>query len=229
MLITAISDLHGTFPKVPSCDLLIIAGDLCPDVFGGLPAKRNPVLQKQWFEWDFLQWLRKQPAEFKVITWGNHDYCGHLIPNKHYPKNIHVVSDGMIMIDGIKLWLTPWSNQFMDWAWMKPHAELAAVYAQIPEDVDILVSHQPPYGYGDVYPDLGTGKMEHIASSELLYTIERVKPKVVVCGHLHGGHGTYQHGETTIYNVSVLNEGYQLAYPVTQFEFDPPATGVGSP
>ena len=163
-----------------------------------------------------MPWLEKQPGDFKLITWGNHDYCGHLIPNKACDNNIDVVSDGPVMIDGIKFWLTPWSNQFLDWAWMKPHGDLAEVYAKIPDDIDVLVSHQPPYGYGDLYPN--PVQMEHIASSELLYTIERVRPKVVVCGHLHGGYGQYEHQGIPIYNVSVLDEQYRLMNPATVFD-----------
>lgn len=61
----------------------------------------------------------------------------------------------------VSVWMTPWSNQFMSWAFMKPPRELADVYAQIPEGIDILVSHQPPYGHGDRYFDVGSGKVEH--------------------------------------------------------------------
>lgn len=228
MRICAISDLHGTFPKaIPECDLLIIAGDVCPDRFEGrLLARHDPERQLRWFQNVFMPWVEAQPCDFAVSTWGNHDWCGHLLPNADYGM-LHVVSDGeLVLNNGVKLWLTPWSNQFMDWAWMKPHAELAEVYAKIPEDVDILVSHQPPYGCGDIYPNLETGKMEHIGSSELLHTIERVHPSIVICGHLHGAHGTYYLGDdhgvfgTSVYNVSILNEGYQLYYPVTEFEFN---------
>jgi hypothetical protein len=37
----------------------------------------------------------------------------------------------------------------MNCAFMKEPAELEAVFAQIPEGIDILESHQPPYGFGD--------------------------------------------------------------------------------
>ena len=220
MRIVAISDLHGTFPPdIPECDLLIIAGDVCPDRFEGIrKASKEPERQLRWFQNVFVPWVERQPCKEAVSTWGNHDWCGHLQPNAEYGK-LTVVSDELYCTEEANIWLTPWSNQFMDWAFMKHHSELGKIYAQIPEGTDILVSHQPPYGFGDLYPNLESGKMEHIASSELLYHIERVRPSIVVCGHLHGGHGKYQHGPTTIYNVSILNEGYQLYYPVTEFTF----------
>lgn len=103
----------------------------------------------------------------------------------------------------------------MNWAFMKSGAELTKVYAAIPEDVDILVSHQPPYGYGDGAVDERSGNVEHLGSLELLAAIERVKPRLVICGHIHAGHGHFTHGRTTIYNVAVVNEQYRLVRPAT--------------
>lgn len=214
MKIIAISDLHGQFPDVPPCDLLIVAGDLCPDGFGGVWARHDYTRQLRWFHDTFLPWVSPK-AKTVLVTWGNHDFCGHQLLSGTF-GNVSVVVDAMAEVDGITLWLTPWSNEFMDWAFMKPYDRLASIYAEIPEGIDILVSHQPPKGYGDLYLDFKTGKMEHIASSELLFTIERVKPRIVVCGHLHGGYGTYQRGETSIYNVSVVNEQYKLTNQATE-------------
>jgi hypothetical protein len=43
-----LSDQHGYLPEIPPCNLLIIAGDVCPDRFGPFYAMHDPD-QKSWF------------------------------------------------------------------------------------------------------------------------------------------------------------------------------------
>ena len=50
MRIVALSDQHGFLPDVPPCDLLIVAGDLCPDRFGPFMAVHDPHQQQAWFD-----------------------------------------------------------------------------------------------------------------------------------------------------------------------------------
>ena len=93
---------------------------------------------------------------------------------------------------------------------MKTPRELEAVYAAIPEGIDILASHQPPLYYGDRTFNLDAGRVEHVGSCELLDAIGRVRPRVVICGHVHGGFGRYEHEGIPIYDVSVVDEAYRL-------------------
>lgn len=72
------------------------------------------------------------------------------------------------------------------------------------------MSHQPPYGYGDRTLNLDSGHVEHVGSRELLVAIERVRPRIVICGHVHGGYGRYEHLGIPIYNVSVVDDAYRL-------------------
>ncbi len=89
-------------------------------------------------------------------------------------------------------------------------SDFERVYAAIPDGIDILVSHQPPLYHGDRAFNLDSGRVEHVGSRELLDAIGIVRPKVVICGHVHGGFGCYEHQGIPIYNVSVVDESYRL-------------------
>ena len=222
MRIVALSDQHGFLPDIPPCDLLIVAGDVCPDRFGPFMAVHDPYQQQAWFDREVRPWMGSAPATRKLLTWGNHDWCGQACSFRSDSPAHALSTDLQILVDegttvplsadagGLSVWATPWSNRFMRWAFMKEPRDLEPIYAAIPSGIDILVSHQPPYGYGDRTFNLDSGLVEHVGSRELLVAIERVRPRIVICGHVHGGFGRYGHQGIPIYNVSVVDERYQL-------------------
>jgi hypothetical protein len=63
---------------------------------------------------------------------------------------------------------------------------LVRAFAEIPEGLDVLVSHAPPLvdGYN---LDADGRRRRHRGSPELMEAIRRARPRLVVCGHVHGG------------------------------------------
>lgn len=229
MRIVALSDQHGHLPEIMPCDLLLVAGDVCPDHIGTSFAGDHPEQQKAWFDEHARPWLANAPATHKILTWGNHDWCGQAggfdsdSPLAPLSPAVQILVDAGTRVpaaDGrsISIWATPWSRQFGRWAFMKSPEELAEVYAAIPEGIDILVSHQPPYGLGDRYEHPGSGEVEQLGSQELLAALRRVRPRLVVCGHLHGGYGRFVYEGIPIWNVAIVNDEYQLVQLPTVIE-----------
>lgn len=207
--VVAVSDLHGRRPTIPECDLLLIAGDVCPDHC------HAPHYQKSWLDLEFREWLEAQPAGHRVMTWGNHDIVAQDPAHKVRRLPCHVLVDESVTIDGLKIYGMPWQRSFgTGWAFNLDSPELDEKAAAIPEDTDIIISHGPPHGYGDAAPR-GFGEWERTGSLGLLYRIVQIKPKLVVFGHIHEGRGVYRLDETDeciLVNASLLGPGNKPMY-----------------
>jgi hypothetical protein len=71
-----------------------------------------------------------------------------------------------------------------------------------------------PRGYGDRASDAANAP--RVGSTALLETIERVQPRLVVCGHIHPGYGCYRHGATEIVNAAHVDNQYRPVNPVVR-------------
>lgn len=233
MNLYALSDTHGnlnvTLPD--DADLILHAGDICPNF-------RHPALvgrdglewersrQVMWMESTFEPWVSKSNL---IGTYGNHDRLLH--------GDNNIFTDCLVEEQGLKIWLSPWSPLFgKGWSWMERDEHLSFIYDAIPKGLDILISHGPPYGYGDtvdgaVWVGWNRDEDPHLGSKSLLAQIDDIHPKVIICGHIHTGHGRYEHTtpdghDVVIYNVSLLDEGYNMTYPITKIkEFNDTAAG----
>jgi Icc-related predicted phosphoesterase len=203
--VIAVSDLHGILPAIPVCDLLLIAGDVCPIVDHALP------FQAQWLDSSFRNWLQSVPARQIVFIAGNHDLIYEQMPRLAPPDLPAVyLQDSGLEWEGIKIWGTPWQPRFFDWAFNLDEPDLALKWALIPDDTDVLVVHGPPRGYGDGIPE--RDGIRHAGSPSLLKRIRTIQPRLVVFGHIHEGRGEWLVGDSVLANVTILDARYRQAY-----------------
>jgi Icc-related predicted phosphoesterase len=203
MRIFAISDLHGYFPPfIPECELLLLGGDYCPT--------RNIDQEKRFIETRFVKFLEacKRDSVKRIAgIAGNHDFIFQEDEKLARSLPWTYLKDELLDIDGIKIWGTPWSKQFYNWAFMQAEVDLKPLYAPIPKGLDILLTHGPAVGRLD--KNIGG---EHCGSWALLDKIKDVKPDTVVCGHIHEAHGILDEDGVRYYNVSYLNAHYEPKY-----------------
>lgn len=209
MIIDCISDLHGSFPKLDGGDLLIVAGDL---------TARDEPYQHQ----NVLYWLGQQDYKKVIFIAGNHDGC---YESKYYnlnyvnflyefgpKKTITYLQDSGCEFEGLKIWGSPWTPEFCNWHFMLPrHSdELQAKWDLIPNDTDILITHGPALGILDYTSPNKIG--DRLGCNMLRKAVERVKPKLHVFGHIHGGYGQmllkHEGPNTICVNAAYMDENY---------------------
>ena len=213
MLICAISDTHGQHAalNIPACDILIHCGDMCLD--------RDPHVQANYINNEFLPWFDRQHATHKVFIAGNHDFVfvehPGLVDGRKYPS-IHYLCENSVTLSGLRIWGSPWTPWFMDWAFNGPRDPILAkkffdnLYSSIPADTDIVVSHGPPQGILD----------NGLGCASLRRYVDRIRPHACIFGHIHEGYGTKRVDNTIFANASVLDVKYNLVNTPIVFSID---------
>ena len=174
--ILAFSDTHGHHRelRVPErADIIICAGDAVED-----------NLKRDEYD-DFIAWFSSLPAKWKIFVPGNHELSFELgqaesIEQAMAAHGITVLRDAVEDCDGVIIGSISGNATIAD--------------SDIPHDLDILVTHLPPYGILD--DDLG--------SPEILNFVLKSQPKYHLFGHIHATAGPeFLLGETICRNIAV--------------------------
>ena len=152
------------------------------------------------------------------------------------PDNVHYLFDNFIVLEGLKIYGTPWvlgeevfssetSPAHFRWAYSVTEEELIQKYEQIPDDVDILVTHMPPFGIGDGrrnydkdYFDENDKQVfgyDNVGSTSLRSRLQDAQPIIHCFGHIHSGYGAYRaHVDGTLFiNAANCDEDYVPIQP----------------
>ena len=219
--ICCISDTHGLHDKftLPDCEIIVHAGDMCNT-------------GRSWSEIvGFNLWLKEQKANIKkntgyapvaIVIAGNHDRLFETTEHRDFAKaaladvDFYLEESGC-EVHGIKFWGSPYQPEFCNWAFNVPRgAMIRRHWDRIPTDVDVLITHGPPFGVLDT---MYAGAKMKLGCEELAEVVKIIKPNLHIFGHIHGGHGVAFNGDTFSVNAAALNEQYTPVHDVTVVAF----------
>lgn len=231
--IVAISDTHNRHDQIKDFrdddthtplggDIIIHAGDALV---------RGDLVEFQ----KFIDWFCELDFIHRIYVAGNHDFIAEnntaLVRQMCSERGVIYLQDEEIIIDGIKIYGSPNTPFFYDYAFncARNEAERALYnkplikryWDNIPEDTNILVTHGPPYGILDeLHYVNGDPKGQFVGCVDLLDAVKRIKPDIHIFGHIHyhGGRQVCKDG-TSFYNVSVCDETYYPSNPVTVIDY----------
>ncbi len=186
MKILHLSDTHGCHHRLrelPEADVVVHSGDFCM-----VGTEQEAI--------DFLNWLCDLPYKHKIFICGNHDDCLYGNSVDGLDENVHYLCNSGVTIDGMKFYGVP---MFMDDCVTDRQSRN---YARIPSDVDVLITHTPPYGILDFDDDINYG------SEEVLKKVNEIQPKLHIFGHIQRHHGLTDNGVTRFSNGTIMNADY---------------------
>jgi Icc-related predicted phosphoesterase len=205
--LVCLSDTHGLHRqvRVPEGDVLIHAGDITD--FFAPPGQSLEMLK------DFNAWLGGLPHRHKLVVAGNHELVFQEEPKKARMllSYARYLENSGIELEGIRFWGSP---QTPVMASMGFALELGAAarrhWSRIPEDTDVLITHGPPYGI----LDQPVPWQRHQGDMELLLALRRLRFRLHVFGHNHGGYGQETNRASQCFlNCSLVDEHHRLANP----------------
>ena len=202
--IVCLSDTHNCTYEigVPDGDILIHSGDAT--ITGTVEEIKL-----------FNRWFSSLPHPHKIFVAGNHDWLferDSRLAQSLLDDTIIYLQDSSAEIDGIKIYGSPWQPRFFDWAFnLGRGAEVAEKWRLMPDDIDVLVTHGPPYRILDAVPNrLG---IENAGCEELRSRVERIaaigRLRVHAFGHIHSDYGTHDEFGVRFVNASTCDEQYK--------------------
>jgi len=191
--------LHDSIGGLPDGDVLVHAGDFMNSGYDV-----QDILS-------FNRWLGDQPFRHRVVCAGNHDRYFEAAPQhaRALLTNAIYLENAGVSLDNLSFWGSPYTPEFLNWAFMYPRGSSSRYWDLIPENLDVLITHGPPFGILD---QTAPGKA-HLGCEELRGAIERKRPRIHVFGHIHGSAGTFENEATRFINAAYLNELYKPLDP----------------
>ena len=190
MRILHISDTHSKHRELhplPDADMIIHSGDF---TFAG---SENEA-------YDFINWFCDLPFQQKILIAGNHDMCMYGVDSiDGLPNNVHYLCNNSIEIGKVTFFGIP---MFME---VIMDGSFDRMINDIPDNTNVLITHQAPYGFCDEYNGHHCGDRVLREKIDMLPSL-----RCHLFGHQHEANAIIVRNGITFSNAAVLNNQYNL-------------------
>ena len=190
MRILHISDTHSKHRELhplPDADMIIHSGDF---TFAG---SENEAF-------DFINWFCDLPFQQKILIAGNHDMCMYGVDSiDGLPNNVHYLCNNSIEIGKVTFFGIP---MFME---VIMDGSFDRMINDIPDNTNVLITHQAPYGFCDEYNGHHCGDRVLREKIDMLPSL-----RCHLFGHQHEANAIIVRNGITFSNAAVLDNQYNL-------------------
>jgi Icc-related predicted phosphoesterase len=121
-------------------------------------------------------------------------------------RNAEYLQDKAYEYRGVHFYGSPWTPELVNWAFYLNDDELRDRWELIPDDVEVLITHTPPFGILD-----RDSSGRNCGCRELQRRLVDLHPRFHCFGHIHASAGTTSINGTTFVNASMVNRRYLIA------------------
>lgn len=129
------------------------------------------------------------------------------------------LQDTAVRIDGLSVYGSPWTPQFMGWAFEVPRGkEMRKIWSRIPDKTDILITHGPPHLILDRTED-----DQHVGCVDLARRVGEVLPFFHIFGHIHPAYGQVKPSPSlpvTFVNAAICDDWLMVRNRPVVLDFD---------
>jgi len=198
MKLTIISDTHGEQDK-----LGILSGEVlihCGDMFNMFSSENDDFDRMD-------QWFGLQQFDLILCIGGNHDF--ELEKRAGYTdrpfRNAIYLEGASYEYQSVRFFGAPWVPELRGQAFFKDDPKLRSCWSQIPEGLDVLITHTPPAGVLDV-----SSRGLQLGCEYLAEELKKKKPALHCFGHVHASSGIHVIDDTTFINAAQVNNQYRI-------------------
>ncbi len=195
-----ISDTHMNHQQ------LAVVEDVDVVVHSGDATNARDPFRNEFEMRTFLDWFARLSIKNKIFVPGNHDTSlekGLVTRDDVRSLGIHLLLTDEVTVMGKRFWGSPMTPSYGDWSYMINRSKIDRVWQTIPEGIDVLVTHGPPYGVLDAtYTQSNTTEL--VGCGALMKRVSKLQPKAMLFGHIHSTSDIRNAGTRTVNGLRTL-------------------------